>query len=203
MPRKPVPESWSTDLTMTIGRQVKRWRDVRGMSAEKLAERVRELGHPYTRSQVNNLEGDRRRQSASVSEVLAIAAVLNIPPIELLLPIGTEDAVRATPKLTIDPWTAALWFMGEQPLPPVDDKTGYDYRRAAEPVYAHRMHDAETTDAVMWSGATDDGGRQHFRNAIRRLRDVRQLRMRDAGMIPPPLPAELADLLLDETEDPS
>lgn len=85
------------------------------MSAEQLAEAISTLGLRYTRTQVSNLESGRR-DSITVGEVMAFAAVLEVPPALLLFPIGTDDPVSILPGQTTNPWTAYQCFIGEYVL---------------------------------------------------------------------------------------
>lgn len=130
--------SWFTGLTEFTGRQVRRYRQLRDLSAEQLAGAVQAAGLPFTRSQVTNLEANRRT-TITVGEVLVLAKVLDVPPILLVLPLGQQETVEVLPGCSIDTWAAAKWFVGEEPLPNVVDDTAWT--QAAAPVGLYRDHD--------------------------------------------------------------
>jgi transcriptional regulator with XRE-family HTH domain len=107
--------SWPAELTHATGRAIRRYREKRRMSAEQLAESISTLGLRYTRTQVSNLESGRR-ESITVGEVLAFAAVLEVPPALLLFPIGTDNPVTILPGQMTNPWMAYQCFIGEYVL---------------------------------------------------------------------------------------
>lgn len=106
---------WPAELTRATGRAIRHYRTKRRLSAEQLAEAVSNLGLRYTRTQVSNLESGRR-DTITVGEVIAFAAVLDVPPTLLLFPIGTDDPVPILPGQTTNPWTAYQCFIGEYVL---------------------------------------------------------------------------------------
>lgn len=112
MTRRVVPNGWPGDLTKAVGRQVRRYRSERGLSAEKLAQAVTELGYDYTRAQVTNLEAERR-ESLTVAELMALARCLDVPPL-LLLFAPDEPEIETLPGQRSTPSDAAAWFTGEQ-----------------------------------------------------------------------------------------
>lgn len=78
------------------------------MSARQLAEALTEMGIPYTRTQVTNLEA-KRRTTITVSEIFALAAALRVPPLLLLFPLGRADAMTPLPGIEVAPLDALLW----------------------------------------------------------------------------------------------
>lgn len=69
----------------------------KGLSAEKLAEQMRELGVPFDKTVVANLETGRRR-FVTVQEALALSYVLDIALVHLIVPTDDEETpVRITP----------------------------------------------------------------------------------------------------------
>lgn len=130
---------WPTDLTRTIGWQVRRYRELRGMSAERLAEAVQSAGLTYTRSQVTNLESGRRT-TITIGEVLVLAQVLELPPLLLIFPVGDVDSVEVVPGKELDSWAAAKWFAGEAALSDSsqDEKA---WRVNGRPLDLYRQHD--------------------------------------------------------------
>jgi transcriptional regulator with XRE-family HTH domain len=107
--------TWPAELTHATGRAIRRYREERRMSAEHLAEAISTLGLRYTRTQVSNLETGRR-ESITVGELMAFAAVLEVPPALLLFPIGTDNPVPILPGQMTNPWMAYQCFIGEYVL---------------------------------------------------------------------------------------
>jgi transcriptional regulator with XRE-family HTH domain len=119
-----------------LARKVRYFREVQGLRQEDLAERIAELGWPMNRVTVAKIEaGGTRAANASLTEVLVLAAALDVPPLLLFLPLGdAEDMTIGTetvhPHLMLD-WIAgdtsfvmgnrrvrnqAAWFRNAQPL---------------------------------------------------------------------------------------
>jgi len=90
------------------------------MSAQQLADRTAELGMPIPRSVLANLESGRR-DTVSVAEVLALAAALNVAPIDLICPVGFDKQTEILPGRMMDPLSAMRWFTGEWKLDLHDD----------------------------------------------------------------------------------
>jgi hypothetical protein len=184
------------------------------MSMQQLADRTAELGMPIPQSVLANLESGRR-DTVAVAEVLVLAAALDISPIELIFPVGFDEQTEILPGREVDPLTAMRWFAGERVLHIVDEgtilrepdttersspylaKQHYDlieYLRTQEAVAAHAMADASAESA-------DDSARaaaSHLMKSVADLREfmrepLRRVRaeMRERGMIPPDLPADI------------
>lgn len=181
--------------------EVRRYRAMRGMSAQQLADRCTELGVPIKRSVLANFESGRR-PIVSVPELMVFAEALGVPPIRLLFPLGYQDEVEVLPGKSLDTWEALKSFVEEGPS---------DADDAPEPVVLlFRQHDelmdrwqrearayVDALAAIVYA-AVDDG-QDEVRNQIadmhdRRLNDIsqtlRDLRasMRRGGLIPPRLP---------------
>lgn len=109
--------SWPASLSLAAGQQVRHYRDERKLSAEGLARAVSNLGVPYTRAQVTGLETGRR-ESVTLGELLAIGAVLGVPPALLAFPLATQDQVEILPSRYASAWSAYLGFIGQQPFAP-------------------------------------------------------------------------------------
>lgn len=109
---------YCADMTQTlaaaIGRRVKDLRKGQGFSAQTLAERMADLGIPWKREVVANLETGRRA-TVGVDELLALAIVLDVPHTTLLVnPYDSE--VMLTPTTPMHPVAALLWLVGEVPF---------------------------------------------------------------------------------------
>lgn len=102
---------WAEQLAHGVARELRRHRERRGLSAQELADACAEMGMPMQRSVIANFENGRRA-SVGVAELLVFAAVLKIPPVWLIAPMGFEESVRILPKDDGDPYAAAMWFCG-------------------------------------------------------------------------------------------
>lgn len=183
---------------MLVASQVKRYRSERRLSAQQLAEACTALGVPLQRSVVANFENGRRN-TVTVAELMALAKVLNVPPIMLIFPIGQEESVEALPSGHVAPWEAAKWFTGEQPFPGEQDDQ--NWISAATPVVMYREHDRRVEDWRWERGrlahVSDRADRASIEATVRKLEqriaEARQT-MRQAGVTPPSLPEGLAHL---------
>lgn len=105
-------QPWSERLAHGIARELRRHRERRGLSAQELADSCAALGMPIQRSVIANFENGRRA-SIGVAELLVFAAVLKIPPIWLIAPMGFESSVEILPGAVADPYASAAWIGGE------------------------------------------------------------------------------------------
>ena len=102
----------------------------RGWSAAQLGEAMSGQGIPWDRSIVANLENGRRA-SVSVDEWLALAYVLEVPPISLLVSPDPNAEYMATPALATSAGRIEPWVAGSLPLPGIDPHLyGSDRARA-------------------------------------------------------------------------
>jgi transcriptional regulator with XRE-family HTH domain len=141
---------WGQRVTQTIAREIRRWRERRGLSAQELSERCDRLGNPIPRNVIANLENDRRH-TISVAEMLTFAMALNVPPVLLMYPLGVDSGVEIAPGRGVAPWSAIRWFTGEnrphaallgnEPEP--DTRHGMrEWEEAYQVIEMHRRHDA-------------------------------------------------------------
>lgn len=96
--------------------RVKELRGRKGWSGAELGEKLAALGVPWNRSVVANFESGRR-PAVSVQELLALAVVLDVAPVNLLVPLDSEP-YRVTPAGT-EPHSSGevwRWMRGQQPL---------------------------------------------------------------------------------------
>ncbi|MCW1820793.1 MULTISPECIES: helix-turn-helix domain-containing protein [Mycolicibacterium] len=103
-------QSWSENQTARIGREVRRLRDARGWSAQRLADRTRELGYQVTRTVISDVEIGRRQQ-LSVAEMTVLARALDTSPAALMYP-APEGIVEVLPGVEVSEIRAAQWFSG-------------------------------------------------------------------------------------------
>lgn len=202
--------SWPDRLTRTIAGEIRRYRTERGLSGQDLADKCALLGMPIHRSVLANLENGRR-PSVSVAELLVLAAALEVPPLLLVLPVGRQQSIEILPGLTIDTWEAARWWeargvlryipdLGAALGPELDEDVALIHGHAHQEVlYRLRLMHASLEHATIAvsellgeDGAASmlDQMNKGVRGLVLALRDVR-ISMRDAGLIPPPLPESL------------
>ena len=102
-----------------LAEQVKRYRDERGWSQRKLCEVLADrFGVTFDPATMARLEGKERR--ITVDEAAMFAVALNVPLVTLLWPIGETEAVSVAPGLTVLPWQAIEWSVGNDQLPGLD-----------------------------------------------------------------------------------
>ena len=73
-----------------VGRNVRRYREERGLNIGQLAERVSELGFPLERTQISKIENGRT--NVDVEKLLALATALDVLPDRLLRDPDELDA---------------------------------------------------------------------------------------------------------------
>jgi transcriptional regulator with XRE-family HTH domain len=89
----------------------------RGWSQQELADRVTATGHRMHRLTVAKIEsGGTRAQNASIADVLALAAALDVAPLHLLVPLDDDAAVAITPKEVHRAAVVRGWIRGGRPL---------------------------------------------------------------------------------------
>lgn len=119
------------EITAILARRVKYLRAKRGWSAERLAEEMTRVGVPWKRVVVSKLEGGRR-QSVSLTEVLALAYVFNVGVVHLIVPTDGNDPFPVTPERLVPPARAREWIRGRHPLPSSDPRTFFSEVPAQE-----------------------------------------------------------------------
>ena len=90
----------------------------RGLTAEQLAARCRQLGATHiTRSFVANIES--RRRGLSIDDLLILALALDVAPVELLaLSADRGEILSLTPAVTVsDTEMLRDWLVGQAALP--------------------------------------------------------------------------------------
>lgn len=111
-----IPMSeWADELVATFAASMKKRRDELGLSAQRLADRTAELGHPVNRSVIAALESGRRNRLL-VPDALALAEALNTSLATLLYPAMPDGLVEQTPGRFMRSWDAALNLVGIEPL---------------------------------------------------------------------------------------
>jgi transcriptional regulator with XRE-family HTH domain len=199
-----VPE-WVDQVMATVAAEVRRRRKELRMSAQDLADRCEEIGHPIPRNVIANMESGRRA-SLPLVDVLVLAEALRTYPICLLYPVGYVDRVQRLPLQHSDPtWDAMRWFTGDSEDFGMEDdmlrsfRAHVSHQRAALAALKSERHErwkaetapnqAEREEAVL---AQADYA-ERLLEAKYRLRSARAF-IREDGGTPPHLPPELADV---------
>lgn len=165
------------------------------MSAQRLSEACGELGLSIPRSVLANLESGRR-ETVSVAELLVLAAALEVPPLQLLFPVGYAEEVEPLPGVKVTPYDAVLWGRGLQLLEGLDGDEGefLDWIDAFEQ-HEHTVSELLNPDWTPTPGNAEE--LEQFKRYTERLKDDllrERAALRTNGRTPPPLPPELASL---------
>ncbi|EOD65616.1 helix-turn-helix domain-containing protein [Amycolatopsis vancoresmycina] len=111
-------------MSETVGAQVRAIREARGMKQRELVDACAAAGWNISASTIENIEGIRRvskgedkprpRREISVDELLALAVVLGVHPIDLLIPgdAGDDELVTLPPGLEVTAGQARAWIAG-------------------------------------------------------------------------------------------
>lgn len=143
---------WEEELHDRIADQLRVLRG--GASAQQLADRTAELGHPISRSQIANYES-RRKKGMDVAELIVLCRALLTSPVALIYPGPYDREERVDPNTKLTQFEAAQWFSGEA--------TVRDERR---------MHPSWGGDA---DGKAEQLATQHWWNNTMELRLWREL----------------------------
>lgn len=211
-------EDWQQRLTKSVAAQVRRYRQQRKLSVQKLSDRCEELGMGIPRPVLTNLETGRR-ESVTLAELLVLAAALDVPPVLLVAPLGYQETTEILPGREMPTFDAVLWQSGDARL--LDDSSGdqteYLYPEDERAVVAlYHEHEQLVGNLLRdgWPIVTDAlGGKlpvltgengetvlsaEEYVKSLSEYNeltadDLRQLRarMRERGLLPPALPAAL------------
>jgi transcriptional regulator with XRE-family HTH domain len=90
--------------------ELKRVRDIRGWSQQRLADEMRKIGYPMDRSTIAKIE--RGHRPVSMQDSIALALALGVAPKALQLPHEQGAEIALTPNYPVDAHTAARWMRG-------------------------------------------------------------------------------------------
>jgi transcriptional regulator with XRE-family HTH domain len=99
--------------TTVIAGRVKVLRKQARLSGPALASAMKERGFAWNRTTVAKLETGHR-ESISVQEWLALALVLDVPPVWLLIDPSGRTPTPVAEGVELDPWSALMWMIGRQ-----------------------------------------------------------------------------------------
>lgn len=104
-----------------IAQRVREVRSARGLTAAQLGEKMTEAGIRWDRNVVASLENGRRA-AVSVEELLALAAVLEVAPVHLIVPLDDDGWICVTPEAAARNSYARAWIRGNSALPGTDER---------------------------------------------------------------------------------
>lgn len=116
-----------------VGNNVRRLRQIRGLSTRELAKKLSEAGRPIPATGITRVENGAR--AVDVDDLITLAVVLGVSPLSLLLP---QHAGRVETELTavgtVPSWKAWRWGRAVEPLsePPTDEEIA-DFQLHAAP----------------------------------------------------------------------
>lgn len=124
---------------------LKQLREARGLTYQKLSDRLRELGRPIPTLGLSRIENGNRRVDAD--DLVALAIALDVNPAALLLPRNTApgDEIRLAPDFAVAAVSAWEWSAGRYPLVPGD----ITWQRLAD-FEMHARPDWHGGSAVEW-----------------------------------------------------
>jgi transcriptional regulator with XRE-family HTH domain len=215
-------ETWAARTTWAVIDEVKRQRELRKWSAQRLSEECAALGFSISRNTISDLE-NHRRAHFGIPELIVFARALDIPPLLLLYPVGHQAEAEVWPGEVRPAFRAALWFTGEAPVP-VEAVPGgeviveAEWDSPARPLVMYRENDAlfrkefgslDTAQKLAEAAASVPGTNQEnaaaavalWRDAAESHRENGERIRRAAaaeGLIPP---ARIMGLITDETKD--
>jgi len=108
------PKAWTP--AQTIAQRVKELRARRGWSAERLAQEMAAVGLPWKKDHVHTLERRDGRKDIGVTELLALAFVLDVAPVHLLVPVEDDVEYQVTPNRRYPAARVRDFIRGTNPL---------------------------------------------------------------------------------------
>lgn len=207
-----VPE-WVDQVMATVAAEVRRRRKELGWSAQDLADKCEEIGHPIPRNVIANMESGRRSNLPLV-DVIVLAEALNTPPICLVYPVGYVDDVQRLPlqhpTTSLD---ALRRFTGEETDLGMDDDMLRYFRahhaaeeqlRKARRDEDHARYHAETApnaDRKAEALRAQARAAETADDAASSLRRIRAF-IREEGVTPPSLLPDVATAIDSSESDP-
>jgi transcriptional regulator with XRE-family HTH domain len=205
-----VPE-WADRVKANVAGEVRRRRKEMGWSAQELADRCEQLGHPIPRNVIANMESGRRANLPLV-DVMVLAAALETYPVCLVFPVGYVEETQELPFQHLVPtWDAMRRFTGEEDVFGYDAGLVPDFEAHASLV-STALAALEEEERARFAAKTatsraqqEEAERQrtlYSDQAISAKYRLRHLRrdLREDGATPPRLPPALGDIDLPESD---
>lgn len=188
-----------------IAQRVRKYRLLRDWSFRRLAEECAKHGAPQlTAASLANIErgqdsgAKRKRRDVTAEELLVLGYVLDVPPVNLMLPMGEEDETPVLPDIRLHPFVAYQWITGMlawdrhmitrryPPFPGLDEDA---YQSAVRPIVALGQLAAMREVCDIWRTNEDQ---EAYRRHLTRFRDDLRVTIA-AGIRPLPVPKYLID----------
>lgn len=138
LPTTLVPMSaWSEQLVSRFAASLRSHRVRLGLSAQDVADRTEQLGHPVSRTAIADFELGRRKDRLMLGDAVALADALRMPLAMLLYPEMPDGEVQALPGVTTSSLKAAQSLVGingsfieDAPEGVDNDQRRRDYRQS-------------------------------------------------------------------------
>nr|WP_254409044.1 helix-turn-helix transcriptional regulator [Streptomyces sp. AC495_CC817] len=196
---------WADRIKANVAGEVRRRRKEMGWSAQDLADRCEQLGHPIPRNVIANMESGRRANLPLV-DVMVLAAALETYPVCLIFPVGYVERTQELPFQDLIPtWDALRRFTGEQEMPMYDAGLVPDFEHHASLVQT-ALAALEEEERARFAAKTATSRAQQEEAERKRVKyadqaisakySLRHLRreLREEGATPPDLPPALGDV---------
>ncbi|MDX3277874.1 MULTISPECIES: helix-turn-helix domain-containing protein [Streptomyces] len=193
---------WADRIKANVAGEVRRRRKEMGWSAQDLADRCEQLGHPIPRNVIANMESGRRANLPLV-DVMVLAAALETYPVCLIFPVGYVEETQELPFQHLIPtWDALRHFTGEEEVPMYDAGLVPDFERHASLVQT-ALAALEEEEQARFAAKTATSRAQQEEAERKRVKyadqaisakySLRHLRsdLREEGATPPRLPPAL------------
>ncbi|MFF9778399.1 helix-turn-helix domain-containing protein [Streptomyces sp. NPDC013978] len=196
---------WADRIKANVAGEVRRRRKEMGWSAQDLADRCEQLGHPIPRNVIANMESGRRANLPLV-DVMVLAAALETYPVCLIFPVGYVEETQELPFQHLIPtWDALRHFTGEEEVPMYDAGLVPDFERHASLVQTalaaleeeeQARFAAKTATSRAQQEEAERKRTKYADQAISAKYNLRHLRreLREEGATPPDLPPALSDV---------
>lgn len=193
-------QGWPERLVAVIATEIRRQREKRDLSAQKLSDRCTELGYPIARNTLSNLENGRR-EAITVAELFVLADALGLPPLHLVFPVGQVETVEVVPGVELSPLRGFQWVGAGRGH---GKYRGRDYREEVRTLDRYRLHDFalgkwQSSQRKLAELTVDteeaEADRKHYRREASEAENVLaylRWEMRDAGQVLPSVPELLA-----------
>ena len=196
---------WADRIKANVAGEVRRRRKEMGWSAQDLADRCEQLGHPIPRNVIANMESGRRANLPLV-DVMVLAAALETYPVCLIFPVGYVEETQELPFQHLIPtWDALRHFTGEEEVPMYDAGLVPDFERHASLVQTalaaleeeeQARFAAKTATSRAQQEEAERKRTKYADQAISAKYSLRHLRreLREEGATPPRLPPARGDV---------
>jgi len=104
------------NLDAVVGAQIRTLRRRRDLSQQELADLIQKLGRKTSQPVVGRMEGVGGQRSITIADLFAVAAALDVAPVELLAASFEPQLVPIVGDLRAEPRDAADWIRGYRPL---------------------------------------------------------------------------------------